>query len=525
MGKHRWFIALLIGVAIARFVILFVSQTHVTGDEAVVGLMAKHILEGRYLPFYPYGVPYNGSEAWEAYVAVIPMSIFGIGVVALKSSTVILSLVCLVVFYLMALRLLGQRIATLASFIFALSPSLLKWHFQPRGYAFYFIDIPLLVLLFLFLESRKTIPAASALLFGIVSGLSVWCLELILPVLATLWALLILRRKMSILNFVLAVTGFAVGYAPVIWWNFSHSFANWHFLFFEKPESAGLTARFGFSAWREIFVHEMPKFFSADTVLWYYPETNWIGYVMYAGAIAAIIAAASSALRWKQISDSFRNGFTTSDTAKDLLLLILTAVSFVPYVIAPLRVPGYFLAGCFFISILIARLIQRCLENRSMLARIAGVVVVVAVIVTGADAMIETAAHNQIETLTLCGQHEHCMTRVPGSDIDAVKEDLRDHNINEVWTSISFTYPLIFETGEKLIASESIFGIDRPVYPREIPKVEPSGKRSVFVVETNSPYRNEIESECTRKGGTSPRVTEHGKLVVIEQRFARELNQ
>src|SRR6266849_716794 len=202
MRKHFWFIVLLIAIAAARFGILCASQTHLTSDEAVLGLMAKHIFEGRYLPFYPYGVPYNGSEAWEAYVAVIPYAIFGVGVLALKSSTVVLSLVSLVFFYLMAGRLHGYRLATLAGLIFALSPSLLKWHFQPRGYAFYFIDIPLLVLLFLILDSRKTLPPLSAFLFGVVSGVSVWCLELILPLLATLWALFLLRRKLSIKTFV-----------------------------------------------------------------------------------------------------------------------------------------------------------------------------------------------------------------------------------------------------------------------------------------------------------------------------------
>src|SRR6266849_4426349 len=218
MRKHFWFIVLLIAIAAARFAILVLSQTHLTSDEAVLGLMAKHIFEGRYLPFYPYGVPYNGSEAWEAYVAVVPFAIFGVGVLALKSSTVVLSLVCLVLFYMMAGRLHGYRFATLASMVFALSPSLLKWHFQPRGYAFYFLDIPLLVLLFLILESRTNLRTGNAFLFGLVSGMSVWCLELILPLLAALWALLLLRRRLSIKNFATCVAGFVVGYGPVIWW-------------------------------------------------------------------------------------------------------------------------------------------------------------------------------------------------------------------------------------------------------------------------------------------------------------------
>ena len=115
------------------------------------------------------------------------------------------------------------------------------------------------------------------------------------------------------------------------------------------------------------------------------------------------------------------------------------------------------------------------------------------------------------------------MLRVPGKDIDAVKQDLEQNRIKAVWTTISFVYPLIFETGEKLIASESIFGVDRPVYPPSIPKPEPGSQdRTVFVIETNSPYRPEIETTLVQKGGAPPRITEHGTLTVIEQRFASE---
>ena len=65
---HRHFIALLVAIAAARAVTLCVSQTHVHSDEAMIGLMAKHISEGRYAPFYIYGGPYNASGAWEAYL-------------------------------------------------------------------------------------------------------------------------------------------------------------------------------------------------------------------------------------------------------------------------------------------------------------------------------------------------------------------------------------------------------------------------------------------------------------------------
>src|SRR5438270_2578984 len=154
MQRHRHFLLILALTALGRFAILFLTQTHVTSDEAITGLMAKHISEGRYLPFYPYGIAYNPSQTWEAYLAVIPFWLFGVGVVALKSPTVLLSLVCIALFYVMTMRLYSIRVATLASFVFALWPGLLKWHFQPRGYAIYFLLIPALAILFLAVERQ-----------------------------------------------------------------------------------------------------------------------------------------------------------------------------------------------------------------------------------------------------------------------------------------------------------------------------------------------------------------------------------
>jgi len=524
MRRHRPFFLILIATAIVRFVILFVSQTHVTSDEAIIGLMAKHISEGRYYPFYFYGIAYNASCAWEAYLAAVPFWLFGVGVVALKIPTVILSLVCLALFYVMATRLYSVRVATLASLVFALWPGLLKWHFQPRGYAFYFLLIPVLVILFLAVEKQRIPRSRHVFLFGLICGISFWGMELLLIPIVALWVLLLLRRKFSPAGFLTAIGGFAIGYAPAIWWNLTHSFQNWHFLFFEKPEAAGIAARFGLSAWREIIFHEMPKFFSADTVLWYYPETHWSGYILYGVTLVAIAVAIWVALRWRKIRDAFSSGFSVNETNADLLTLILIGVSFVPYMIAPLRVPGYFLGGTFFMSILIARCIERWLSRGHIVARALGAVMVLGTVICGVDAIIDTITHNQIETLTLCPNHkDHCMMRVPGREIDAVKADLARNQINAVWTTISFVYPLIFETNEKLIASESIFGVDRPVYPPSIPKWEPSEQeRAVFVLETNSPYRAEIEATLVQKSGAAPQISDYGTLTVIKQRFASE---
>src|SRR5438093_6737318 len=110
MRRHAFFIGLFVIIAVARFMILLTSQTHVHSDEAIIGLMGKHILEGRYFPFYMYGQPYNAGAAWEAYLAAVAFALFGVGVVPLKVCIVGLSLLCLFLFYRMGCVLFDTSI-------------------------------------------------------------------------------------------------------------------------------------------------------------------------------------------------------------------------------------------------------------------------------------------------------------------------------------------------------------------------------------------------------------------------------
>src|SRR5438093_3806377 len=200
MRRHAFFIGLFVIIAVARFMILLTSQTHVHSDEAIIGLMGKHILEGRYFPFYMYGQPYNAGAAWEAYLAAIAFALLGVSVISLKGCIVVLSLIVFFLFYRMCLALYDQRTALLATIVFALTPSLLKWHFQVRGYSWYFISIPLLLLFFVCIQSSPNGRWPQFLLFGIVSSLNIWSLALGIAFTGALWLLLLLRLGLSFKN-------------------------------------------------------------------------------------------------------------------------------------------------------------------------------------------------------------------------------------------------------------------------------------------------------------------------------------
>jgi 4-amino-4-deoxy-L-arabinose transferase-like glycosyltransferase len=520
MRRHALFIGLLIIIAISRFAILASSQTHAHSDEAIIGLMGKHILEGRYHPFYMYGQAYNAGAAWEAYFAAIAFALFGVSVVSLKGCILVLSLLCLFLFYRMCLALYDQRTALLATVVFALTPSLLKWHFQVRGYSWYFLSIPLLTILFVWIQSIPNRQWMPILLFGIVSGLSIWSLELGIALNLTLWVLLLLRRGLSFKNASIALSGFVIGYAPAVAFNLTHHFANWNTVL-QKTGGGGLTGFFRPETFSQIFLIEMPKFFGVDTVLWYYPEKPAVGFVFYAIALLSAGVAAWPFIRSpSKIVAAIRRGFTGDNEERDLLLLLLTFGCFIPYVTAPFRVPGYFLAGCFFLAALVGRLLERCFVCSKTLVRLSGAGILATVVIVGGALMIDTARHNQIETLTLCDQGEnYCMTRIADADLDGVEHHLDRSQATGVWTTVSFVYPLLFECGEKFPVSDTIFGYQHRVYPESIPWREPDPERHfAIVVESDSPFRSAVETRFLQVTGVAPLISEYGKLAVIESK-------
>jgi hypothetical protein len=517
MRRHALFIGAFIIIAAARFAILLTSQTHVHSDEAIIGLMGKHILQGRYFPFYMYGQPYNAGAAWEAYLAAISFNLFGLGVIPLKGCIAALSLLCLFLFYRMGCVLYDRRTAVLATVAFALVPSLLKWHFQVRGYSWYFLSIPALTILFASVESGPAPKQTTLFLFGLVSAVSIWCLELAIPLVGALWLLLILRRRLSLSNAAANLAGFAVGYAPVIAWNLTHHFNNWRYLIIERP-GGGFQSLFRFSTYGRILLDEMPKFFGPDTVLWYYPDKPASGYVFYAITVLAVVIAMWPFLRSpSKMVETLRGNLADWRQEKDFDMLVLTAASLVPYLTVRPGVPSYFFGGCFFLSMLVGRMLERSFSCSKAMLRFAGAAVLGAILLTGIVVMVGVGRENQIETLSSCDQGKsYCMTRIPGADIEGVERYLREQNTTSVWTTISFVYPLLFESNETLAVSNAIFEDPYRVYPQKIPWREPSHDQdAVFVIETDVAFRPLLETRYANAIGAAPLIREYGKLTII----------
>ena len=154
------------------------------------------------------------------------------------------------------------------------------------------------------------------------------------------------------------------------------------------------------------------------------------------------------------------------------------------------------------------------------LPRLGAAAALAAILVSGILLLIRVGQTNQIETLSLCEDRKtYCMTRIASADIDRVERDLKQRNVTSVWTTISFVYPLLFESGETLAVSNEIFETPYRVYPKDTLWREPKRDReAAFVVEADAPIRSLVEMRCEQVFGSPPLAHEYGKLTVITNR-------
>jgi hypothetical protein len=60
--------------------------------------------------------------------------------------------------------------------------------------------------------------------------------------------------------------------------------------------------------------------------------------------------------------------------------------------------------------------------------------------------------------------------------------------------------------------------LDRRVYPESVPQSKPKPDEcKVFVMESYSPFRSAIETQCAHATGVPPLITECGSLIIIEE--------
>jgi hypothetical protein len=237
LSRHTAFLLLILIIGLVIRVDFLVAGGGVLdGDEAIIGLMAKHIKEGSSFPIFFYGQPYMGSI--ESYLAALIFGIFGVSGYGLLIVPTIISVLLIPLVYVMARSFVGRAAALFATLYVAVPPQpLIIWSIKARGGFIETVFIGAIVFLILAKAIRGERPPRPILL-GFTLGVSWWinfqALYLI-AISAIVYLCLTLNCRLpyytSRVGFMLrqiALGGgaFLVGSAPFWWYNFNNNFAS-----------------------------------------------------------------------------------------------------------------------------------------------------------------------------------------------------------------------------------------------------------------------------------------------------------
>lgn len=227
-----WALALtaLAGVSgvVLRVWILRSRSGTLDSDEAVFGLMAKHILQHGAMPIFFWGQAYGGTQ--ETFLSAVYFWIFGVGTTALRLAPLTFWVIATVLVWRIGLRLLDPNRALLAAGLFWTSSAYFVWK-STRAHGFYGSGLTFglwaMLAAIRIAQSRSPSRLDYAQL-GLALGLGWWATPQIalLGVPAVLW---VLWTKRSLRGAPIAVAAFLIGSIP--WWiyNLRHDWGSFTF--------------------------------------------------------------------------------------------------------------------------------------------------------------------------------------------------------------------------------------------------------------------------------------------------------
>ncbi len=199
------------------------SLGHLDGDEAVWGLMAKHVLQGDFSTFY-WGQSYGGTQ--EVFLTAPLVKLFGLNVAVIRTVPILLTAVAAVLVWRIGLRTVGPTAAVGAAVLFWIAPAYVIWK-STRAHGFYgsaLVLTCLMLLLVLRLDERPT--HRDAALLGLVLGLGWWQSAQTVTVAVPAIAWLILRRPAVLRETATIISMAVLGAIPWIhsnlnrdWWS------------------------------------------------------------------------------------------------------------------------------------------------------------------------------------------------------------------------------------------------------------------------------------------------------------------
>ena len=280
--------AMLVVGAVARVYVWRASYGIPDSDEAVGGLMAKHVFAGNFSVFY-WGQGYGGPlETW---LAAPVVAIFGGSWVGLRAIPILLSALTAVAVWRLGLRTIGRWGAATAGAVIWAFPSHLVWR-SVHFHIFYASEMLLAALvLLLVVRIRDSASRRDAVLLGIVVGVGLWQSFQLAAIFPAAIAWLFVRRRDTFRLIPFAVPGLLAGAVPILVSNLRHSW--WSFHIGEIGIQSTYTSRIG-----TYFTNTLPMSLdlrTACTLHWFLWKP--VGLTLYAVAIVVLLVLAWRARR------------------------------------------------------------------------------------------------------------------------------------------------------------------------------------------------------------------------------------
>ncbi len=204
--------------AVYKLVLLAFNAVPFNSDEAIVALMARHILHGE-RPVFFYGQAYLGAT--DAWLVAISFSIFGENVLAIRLVHILLFAGVVFTTYLLARRYLQSEWGARSAMLWMALPPTMLTLYTTATLGGYTETLLLGNILLLMADGQWLLAdrgrAGRWLLLGIIAGFAFYTFPLILSYLIPIGLLLLYRLRLKVWReYVIALAGVVIGSAP--WW-------------------------------------------------------------------------------------------------------------------------------------------------------------------------------------------------------------------------------------------------------------------------------------------------------------------
>ncbi len=214
--------ALIAGAIALRLALIVEGWPSTNGDEAIMNLMALHIVKKGDHPTFFWGQHYLGPI--EAYVGAFMFRIFGMSVLSMRLGALLFYAGFLICMYFITSRIYSKPLALITVGLLGLASIwIFNYQLETAGYTTLPCQCALLFLLSYQLargQGRWYWRAILYLLWGLVAGLAIWAQFIVLPyVLVSGLLLLVEWRSLLKYGLWLLLIGLIIGAFPLIYYN------------------------------------------------------------------------------------------------------------------------------------------------------------------------------------------------------------------------------------------------------------------------------------------------------------------